>query len=495
MGLQQPLAAQPVISPQSIALGGSGTAYLSGFETTFWNPANLAISNRPGTFHFGVGPAGILYEPILSDDAAKEQFLNFTDRFYPYRPGSAAITEQQREAIIAENYSGNSLLSQHESRVDVILAGALWQSDDEAFSIVARTRMASHIEVGRGWYSDEFTIKGNRQLRDFTLNQWRNQLYELSFGYARAFTFFNGLSPRLNKLFVGIAPKIIVAGPRLHATFNARYIREEGQNTYFLIDDYHYRSTGKYTEATSTYMATENPARAVSRNLSKTYQFRPTGYGLGFDFGLTYLIPLGDDLPMINPRDEFSVVSKSIRISLSVTDIGLMHYSKNPLTLSLPTGSVRIAQQAPHNAMFIGAEGQYFSYFDNAESLPNPFLDSPEENRESFSTLLPTTINTGFLVELPRLKLMGGLTLGLNNTAFTSTKLMIHGGLELWPVRQIPLRLGTRLAAGLPPRVGLGTGFKGRYWDFNIGTQIILRSQTLTSEFVGAALAGIQIHL
>lgn len=490
---QKALKAQSVLTAKSVALGGSGTAYLGGFEATFWNPANLVINNRSGKFHFGVGHIGILYEPVLSNDAINEQFLNFTDSFYPYRPGTLEITAAQRADIIDINYSNRSLVSQHQSRVDVILGGALWQANDKAYSIAARIRMASRIEVGRGWYSDNFITSQDRQVRDFTLNQWKSQLFELSFGYAREFTFYNGLSARLNKLFVGIAPKIVIAGPTLHATYDARYILDERTSPIYTTN-FSYRATGEYANAASAYLLSADASQAVSRNLNRRLHFEPTGYGMGFDFGLTYLLPLGDELPTVDLK-QGTAVSKSIRFALSINDIGMIYYTENPLTLSSPKDTLQIDQQPVANSVFIGSGGQYFSYFNKAGTIPNPFLNAQKVSRNNYSVLLPTSINAGILVELPRLKLIGDFTLGLNNTAFTSTKLMAHFGLEVRPVQQIPIRLGARLAAGLPPRVGIGTGFETRYWNFTVGTQLLFRSQTLTSEFVSAAFAGIQIHL
>jgi hypothetical protein len=99
------------------------------------------------------------------------------------------------------------------------------------------------------------------------------------------------------------------------------------------------------------------------------------------------------------------------------------------------------------------------------------------------------------MLELARIKVVGDLTLGLNNTAFTTTKLALHLGVEARPIQQIPVRFGTRLAAGLPTHLGLGTGIETRYWDFNIGAQVLVRSRTFTSEFVGGAFAGLQIHI
>lgn len=489
------IQAQPVLGAQNTALGGGGTAYLTGTEATFWNPANLSIRDQINLFHIGLGHAGILNEPVLSSDAANDQFLNFTDVYDPYQSSVAQISEVQRETILDNNYPANKLSSQHQTRADVILGGILWQRNGAAFSLAARARFASRIEVGRGWYSDEFIESGDEEVRDFTLHQQRNYLYELSFGYARKFTFINGLFSNLNKLHVGIAPKLVLAGPNLDMNYEGRYIRVEDGSNEVYAQHFNYSSSGSFSQATQEYRSGGNPQQAVQNNFNRQPSLDNSGYGAGFDFGLTYLIPLGDDLSTIADNPEESVVTKSLRIAFSVNDIGIVRYNDNPLQLSMPKDTVSETQQAPSETMFIGAAGQYLHYFDSASNLSTPFLESSVSDKNSHTTLLPTSVNTGILLEIPQIKLMGDLTLGLNNTAFTTTKLVAHLGLETRPIQKIPIRFGTRLAAGKPTRLGTGIGFETAYWDFNIGGQILLRSQTFTSEVAGGAFAGIQLHL
>lgn len=486
---------QPVWGAENIALGGGGTAYLSGYEATFWNPANLVLTNRPGTLHFGIGQVGILYEPVLSSDAADDQFFNFTDSFYPYKPSATQISLQQRDVILDKNYPRNSLTSQHQTRADIILGGITWQRGNKAYSIAARARFASRIEVGRGWYSGDYISSGNKQVRSFTLNQQISQFYELSFGYGQEFTFINGLFSRLNELYVGIAPKVVISGPSFDATYSGRYLRSSDGSSETFVYDFFYRSTGQYSKLTNDYQMTSDPREAINRRLDKRIDLKPTGYGLGFDLGLTYLIPLGDDLSLIDDRNRTSASAKSVRIAFSVNDIGMVRYFKNTLKLSSPEDTLQVAPQPAKESMFIGAGGQYLSYLDAASALPNPILQTSNESTASYSALLPASLNAGVLLNLSRFKVMGDLTLGLSNTAFTSTKLMVHAGIEARPLKSIPIRLGTRIASGLPTHLGMGTGFETRYWDLNIGAQIILRSRTFTSEFVGTAFAGIQLHL
>lgn len=490
------LTAQPVLGARNTSLGGGGTAYLSGFETTLWNPANLVVHDRPSKWHVGLGHIGFIYEPVLSSAVAGDQYFNFTDTYYPYRANSTAITDSQRQRILDQNYPAGNVRSQHLSRFDIILGGISWQYADKAFSVVARARFASRINVGRGWYSDNYIDTGTNEVRDFTLNQHKNHLYELSFGYAREFTFINGLFSGINKLHVGIAPKIVLAGPSFSAEYNARYIRsgsDDANSRY--IAQFSYRSTGRYTGATRDYRSDATPQQAIQNNFSRQLIPDNTGYGAGFDFGLTYIIPLWDDFSTLGTTPDESVVSKSIRISFSVNDIGILYYQQNPLRLSIPVDTLATGQQPPAKTMFIGADGQYLSYLHSADNLSNPIAQAQNSNQNHYTTLLPTSINGGIMLELSQLKLMGDLTLGLDNTAFTTTKLALHLGMEVRPVPQLPIRFGTRLAANVPTRVGVGTGIETRNWDFNIGTQLLLRSRTFTSEIMGGAFAGIKLHL
>lgn len=493
-GLSLPAQAQPVLGAENTAMGGGGTTYLTGFEATFWNPANLAINDRRGQVNLGIGHAGIIFEPILSADNPYDQFFKFTDGFMPYKSYTAAISPAQRNRILEKNYPQSTLRSRHQSRADVILGGLSWQRGNAAYSVAARARFASRIDVGHGWYSDEFISDDDRQVRDLTLNQQRNQLLEFSVGLGRQFTFIDGLLPRLSELYVGIAPKFILAGPSFDASYDARYIRAEEDDTGIYASDFSYKTTGEYSAMTSRYLVDPNPWSAIERNLSSTIDpLDNTGYGLGFDFGLTYLIPL--NLNILEEDPEESVVSHSIRFSLSANDIGMIRYHKNPLTISSAADTTVVAQESPKESMFIGSGGQYLMYFDDAQAIPNPFQTSQDNTSEQFSDLLPASVNAGMLIDLSRIKVSGDLNLGLNNTAFTTTKLSIHLGLEGRPLKPIPLRIGARIASETPTYIGLGTGIETRYLDFNIGTQLTLRSRTFTSEFAGGAFAGIQLHL
>ena len=361
-----PLQAQPVLNAQNTALGGGGTAYLSGNEALFWNPANLAINDRQGTIHINLGETGIVYEPVLSSDVAGDQFFNFTDTYFPFQSGAVNITPVQRQKIIDENYPRRRLVSQHQTRTDVMLGGISWYRGDETFSIAARGRYSSRIEVGRGWYSDNFIKRGDQQVRDFTLNQHISKNLEIALGYGREFTFLEGLFARLSKLYVGFSPKFIIAGPSFSAIHHGQQQRSDENAQTQYSTDFSYQSSGEYSRMTQDYLTSRNPQAAINSNLNKKFNFEPTGYGAAFDFGLTYLIPLGSELNIVENDPVNSVVGKSLRIAISFNDIGMIRYTEQPLSFSAPDDTMQVGREFPKESMFIGSGGQYLTYFDEA---------------------------------------------------------------------------------------------------------------------------------
>lgn len=489
------LHSQPVLDARNISLGGGGTAYLSGVEANFYNPANLAVYDRAGTFHFSIGTIGSFFEPVLSSGRPQNQFDRYADTFLPYEPGEQAIDTDQRISILDENYPGNSLTSEHLSRADILWGGIRWKHDEKAYSLVLRSRAGSRIDVGRGWYTVDNIEQGDTRIRDFSLIKQLQVLHEISFGFAQEFEFLNGLFPRINKFFIGIAPKLVIGGAYENSIYNGQYITDPDQNNTQYTRTFDFYSSGKYSDMINSYLLSRDPQPAIDNELSSGFLTKPTGFGAGFDFGLTYVIPLGGDLSLIDNSENKKPIEKSLRIGLSVSDIGLIEYTSSALRLSSDKMTTQINRQDPLGNQFVGSAGQFPVFFEEATELPNPFFEADNQSEKSFTAMLPASVNTGAVLDINRFKVMGDITIGLSNTAFTNKKLVARFGVESRPLPFLPIRFGTTLAAGKPLRFGAGTGIETRYWDFSISTQILIKSSTLTTDVVGGAVAALQFHL
>lgn len=488
------LYAQPLIGAKNIALGGGGTAYLSGIEANFYNPANLMIFDRKGTFHVNLGNSAVSFEPVLSESNIGDQARNFSNILSVHRRDRQQITDTERRALIEENFPDNTLLSQHQTRAELLWGGIQWQKESISLSLVARSRFGSRIEAGRGWYSTRFIEEGDRQVRDISLIRQSQTLHELSLGIAHEFTFISGRIPSLSKLYIGIAPKLVISGDYSNTSFNARYIRREGQVQTQFARQFDFRSTGNYTGTVTDYRNGVPLTQSVNQNLGNSFFSDFTGYGFGIDFGLTYQIPLGNNTMISDSENGRRPVKKSFRIAFSVTDLGYINYSTRPFRLNTASDTLLIESETVLDTKFIGSAGQLLSLFDNADALPNPFLTASETSGESFTELLPTSVNTGVLLDLNRIKASGDITLALNDTAFRSTSFTSHLGLEVRPHPKVPVRLGAQLAAGLPAHLGFGTGIETRYWDFMISSQMLIKSGTFITDLAGGALAAFQFH-
>jgi len=495
VGLPVWALSQPVITARNMSLGGGGVAYLTGVDANFLNPANLMIRDRTTTIHITAGSGGFFFDPVLSTPDLSEQVKNFYDVYSIYEPGEQLFTGDQADDLLDLNYDENELVSEHQNRFDLILGGIQWQREDKTFSLVARSRMATRTEIGRGWYDTEFVNLGEKTVRDFTLVQQTNVIHEISFGYAKNLELISGLIPKLNNIYLGVAPKILLGGSFMDFQTSAQVMQNESLSVPQLVRSAEIHASGDYSRLITQYQAGSTPAAAISDQISPTYFKEADNFGVGFDFGITYVLYLGSDVTINEAGEEIKPLNKSIRIGLSVTDLGFQRISEDPLLITKNSDTTAVSSPLPAaSSKFIGAPGQIIDFLDNADPLLNSLNEFDERNTDSFNALLPTSFNGGLMFEINRLKVMGDFTLGLNDTAFNTTRFTGHIGLEVRPLPQVPIRAGTRFAKGYPTFLGLGFGIEQTHWDFIFSTQISMRSNSVSSELVGTSFGGIRLH-
>ncbi|MEQ9265153.1 MAG: hypothetical protein RLN81_08035, partial [Balneolaceae bacterium] len=86
------------------------------------------------------------------------------------------------------------------------------------------------------------------------------------------------------------------------------------------------------------------------------------------------------------------------------------------------------------------------------------------------------------------------LSIGLTNNAFNSTKLIASAGVELRPLKFLPLRAGAQLATELPSFLSFGTAIETSVWDLSIATQFVSRTFDSNPTLTGVTVAALQFH-
>lgn len=489
-----PSVAQSQISynPVSMGLGGGGTSYITGYDALFINPANLQLREKNYSVQFTIGESGFYLDTPLSIRDSRDRIHTFEDLLRPPQEGKYQLSENDRESLLARNFPGNRLNQQFRSASTVNWLGIKWFRDERSYAFAIRTRQSNRYTVGRGYYDAAAVETNSGDLIDRSLTHSFQTLHEISLGYSESFDFLSGLFPRISRFNIGIAPKIVISGPAFSSQYSEIYSREDANDPWVSETSYKYESTGIFSGYAERLLSGTGPFDQTGGLHEFTDLMNPAGIGAAIDFGITYLFTFGDDLSLIRRGEE--PTEKSLRLSFSITDLGFLHNFDDPFRAETEeSGPVFRDPGAISDTYFAGALLQDFQFLGANET--HPLQNTNSKNRESYQSLLPTSIQTGVLFQLNRIKMMGDFQLGLAENAFHSTRLLSYIGAEIRPFSFLPVRAGTRLATDLPGYYSFGTGFETRFFDINAAVQFRNTASGLTFEPVAASAVAVKFYI
>lgn len=474
-----------------MGLGGGGTAYLTGYEALFVNPANLYIQEKTYSLQISAMQSGVYSEYLLPETDFNRRSGQFRSAFLPYKTvdPELELNEASRNTLLDRNYPGNRRVSAFQSFADLHWFGLKWIGEDRSYALALRSRMYSKYELGRGLFSGTPVARNDKLILDRSFRHQYQSLHEVSFGYAESFDFLNGLSPRLTEFIVGIAPKIVWSGSYLNSEYDNTYQYQDGDRSWSRKAQYSQNSSGSFAGNRDMFNQRGDLA-FVDSSFPKV--MTPSGIGFGFDVGVTYLITFGSDFSLLQ-REEIPT-EKSLRLSVSITDLGALHQYKN--TEEITTEEItEEAFQLPtvSDYRFTGAPNEHLFFLDRMED--SPYSMNPDITGDSFLTMLPTSIQAGVLFQINRAKLMGDVSLPVVGNKFASKAPIVYLGAELKPLPFLPVRAGTRIAPHLPGYYSIGFGIESRYFEFNAALKVKSSQIGPSNEIVGASVAGIKIFL
>ncbi len=476
----------------NMGLGGGGTAHLTGYEALFVNPANLFFQEKEYSSHFSLFQSAIHFDTLLPVSDNGIRFRRYYESMDYFRQNSSLreISDIDKENIIETSFPGNRLTSEFATLSDIHWFGIKWVRPERSYAIALRTRAASRYEIGSGFFSPvPFESQGDT-LVDQTLNYRYQNLHEISFGFAESFTFLNGLIPHHSEFFVGIAPKIVLSGSYIETEYMNNYRFNHNNDRWYQTQGFSQQTSGvlsDYPEQLFVDSSTESSPRHYVNDL-----FKPSGVGVGLDVGLTYVLTFGDEY--FDLRQQRQGSGHLLRISMSLTDIGFIYYYKSPLTLQSGFINTDSAELAPtSNYSFEGQPNQqiaFLSQFDGFQNIAQTITSSSR----NFETMLPMAFNFGTMYQYKRIKLMGDISYSIVNSAFNPSVFTSYFGIEVRPIRIIPIRFGTRLATQLQHYYSAGTGVETKWFDINASLLFRTDQGSLTSEIIGASMVSLKFY-
>ena len=509
------LRAQVIMTPQSMGVGGAGTSYITGVESLFLNPANLQIRDKTYRLQLSAGLASItdytFLKPLSPRDRA-EQLQDLLTSAVDI-PTQNSITPEQRTSILKRNFSGNRTTAFTYHSADLVWFGFKWFGRRNSFALAARSRMSSKSKLGRGFFDVSPVLAEASPIIDRSLHQTYQILHEVSLGYSQSISFLNDLSPGLSEWIVGIAPKAVFAGPYSKLVRVDRYTGPAGTSgsvgsSSAVVPDENWQRTHSYThtsagETTSllnSFAEGTSPITAIDGFYQNRGLSEITGYGAGLDIGVTYVMTFQRDLSVVLRNRQST--RQSLRLSVSMTDLGIVRYGEQPLRLSSDeifgeslspqdlTGLSNLSAMT-----FTGGLGE--DLFFLSQFGVHPRRVSEEESRlknEPLWVLLPTSLQAGAMLQLHRIAVVADLQLGLDDTAFTSSRPMVFVGTEMYLLPFLPVRAGLRVADQLRGYYSLGAGLELPFMELHAAIQLRSDKSGPTTEVIGAALAGLRLN-
>ncbi|MBO6586647.1 MAG: hypothetical protein JJ953_11120 [Gracilimonas sp.] len=473
---------------QSLAMGSGGTAYVDGFHANFINPANLMLDiHRPktqiGLMNFGVKAGG-----SLANLAVYNKYLT-TGRL---------IAGETRTNMLNE-WFGSSSSNERELSATFSMAplGVSYRGANQAFSVASRVRITEDFAINKGMAelmtygldSDKFSSPTPVNFSSNTV-----AFAEISVGYARELNFIN--IPDLFfakdiKLYVGAAPKYLYGVYTADLDFNSSLQIDDGSNgSNFTINhefNYSLQTIGELSRQLQAYETAynqDNNAKFddyvefgdVADDLSS-----PQATGFGLDLGATVEM----DISSV-PIPLFVRKKKTLRVSMSITDMGKLTYDQDPSSV-----------YADGNFSYQGAgdDDEFSNFFDNlSDSLQNDVYGQfNSEQTAGITYNLPSMYNFGASLEMGKLMLALDYGVGFNGNGLNSERSALSLGAQYRLLGFIPIRVGSRVGGYSSAAYSAGIGLDFNFLEFTVGVSNVANSENSGSS-AGVAWSGLLLR-
>lgn len=433
-----PAFAQSVSSPAELALGG-GSALLSGSASVFQNPANILVRTHRFERELMLGSVAMTFptgnDPLLPLDAAQQ----IRDYFLPRAETSLRLASPTH----MDNLATRGTLYNQRVAYQAVPVALVWRRDTSARSLAVRTRGVASFEMSTNWLQSQ-NATGTGSGTDVSdgwnrsLHERYQVLHEVSLGFAREVTMFNQWQAGLNTLLVGLAPKVVFAGMYSDMVYSSS-ITSDGT---FLSRNarVHGHTTGPLTEIWNDVAGTNNAhgLPVANQHLGPGSNASIQGLGFGLDAGITYIIPLGDDISL-SPHVR-SPLRKSVRLSLSITDIGFVHYTASPARWQSSISEEQVDPPEPGSIGFTGKPGEMVRFLYASESARTLFEELIRAEDQPFTLQLPTRLQMGAAFHYMRLSASADLAYEHHAAHFLPRGWMVSAAAQMYLLRFLPLR-------------------------------------------------------
>lgn len=461
IGFMNPVNGQLYFDPVSAAMGSS-TLVSTGYRAIYTNPANMMIETGPGKWQIGVGEFGGFHNHTgISFNGTRRQYIE--ESYKPFHLEMPELTTADREQLLDQWYGSSRERFDKVSNTSVLIFGVSHAGDDVAMGFAARARGYSTMSIGKGWYD----LGGNRSDTSSVINrnlrQQAGAWLELSLGMARDLDFFTGMTAENHRLMLGLAPKLIVAGPHLDLTYSAEY-KPSGDGRIRGNQSYDIRSSGFFNEPIRDYFVARTSDFNIDIPDNMSLINEATGYGFGTDFSLTYDIQLGT-------QSGYTGEGNRLRVSVAMTDLGFIVYGGDAYSRRTDIDSLSISNATPTLYEPTGRLGDWFYLIEQQAGDQLAFDEPARESSSGIAYGLPAALHGGLSLRYGRLLTVLQASSGLNLQAGNTRQVRMSLGTEYRGLPWLPIRAGVVTDGIGGAELTFGAGIDARYYEIALGAR------------------------
>lgn len=473
-------------SARELSLGGSAISNQSGSLSLFVNPANLFLETETSYKWSITLPAvgALLIQPDISNGrfTARENLENV---FESTDQVPSPLTPSDLGSVRGDLFNGSGKGVQ-QAQINLTWFAASYRMSNATIAIGMRTRYHSEMRTGSGWFENNLPTDSTALDRSFS--QLHHSMHEISIGYAAQFEFLTGLTPSLNRLVFGFAPKLLLPGSYLQTRWKSQtQLLNDGR--LINVHEARIRSSGTATQVLENQLSGTPPPQFDISDLTEI-----TGWGMAVDVGLTYSVPLGKRI-RISPLGGQGITLSGLQISVVLKDIGFIKQKQNLGLLVAPSDTLIInGDFGSANRFATGAIDDFLPFISQDAKAAAQLGRLQDQTPSSLNRRLPPRFLMGITFTLPRITLVSELAYTTTDLRDDPDFLRFNIAGEVRPLHLLPLRASLLLQQDVPLMSGLGTGIDLKNISLNVGLLIQPDKGLLTDESLKGFAADLSIH-
>lgn len=458
------------LPPQSVLVNSTSMEGLS-IQAFSLQPSQLFYYSKLG-WQVTIGGVQLATPGIYPDNQGFPTLENWLDDFSNDQSNPKVITDESTDWV-NRLFQRNAGESSFQKRIKYDLLNIHIQNDQLSFGLFADYRSLQQFSFGRSWFESAWVPNGNEFIQNQNLSHKGANFLNLGFNYSEKWDVLTDYTPRSDVFSIGFRPRIILAGD-LQLSSTTRILEK---STHLVKTATNMILSGTSQEALYSLIAGQNLDQIRIGNnplLPLDINDFKQGLGYGIDFGISYLLNLGNETSL--ETDLSTPLKKVFALALSINDIGYIHYTDAseaviPTTESDFIGSDLIpfiaTEQLP---VYSGKALEFLQYIHTLGVLDQ--IGPNEIANQSMDVLLPTKADFGMMLIWNKWRFQAGIEYSFFDTIGSLPSWTYEGQLAIEPLRGVMISSGYRSSTVWADEFQLGVGFQLNKFQLGFVSQI-----------------------